>query len=858
MLTRHHTDRHLNTELPSSRILSAAPLPSDPTPDRCAIRHPNLVKPSPRLLPGVLRGCGAWLLCPILLAVTACTLFSRAPRVLLVGIDGLDPDIVSRLVGEAKLPTFARLIASGAHGRLRSFEPLLSPIVWTTIATSRKPQDHGILDFVEFDAAGRVVPVSSARRRVPALWDIARQYGRRSGFIGWYASYPAATVDGFTVSDRLAFHQVRSSRAAAGATFPDRLADDLRQRVGEPSPDLAATRARFAAGSSSGSEDGEARLAQLARIHATTEFYRRALPYLQRTYHPELLGVYFELVDACEHLFMEDAPPRRPGLSDEDFNAFSQTVDRCYEYQDAVLADVMTVAGAGTDTLVVSDHGFKSGDQRPETSGRADTGLAPLWHRLYGTIIVSGRDVRAGDISGATILDIAPTVAALLDVPVARDLEGEALRRVFSPGRVTPRAVAHYAAIAPAGHAETPGSAPSTPSVDDDDRISQLRALGYLGSAASRAPHDDSGRTAASYLNEGWARTNDGDAEGALRAFATVQQMDPSNVNARVFAARVLMEQGDLAAARPLLESASRLDPRNVSVRLQRAGWAIAAGDRRAAAAELDAAERLDRRLPMLYMLRARIADQDGKPAEALDAVHTAERFADRDTLLADLVVFESDLLRRLGRPGDADTAVARAATMMPRSRVDSGRGDLALAHGDSALAIDLFQRAIAGSPRDAGLERKLGEAFALADRAPEAEAAFRRGLSKARDEPTRETVYGDLALLQQQGGREADVVLTLREGVRTVPQSARLWGMLGAAFGRQARLGDAMAAYEESVRLRPTALACKTLAALVFEERHDRQRAVGLWTQSLGLDPAQEDVRAFLRRFGPSADAKY
>jgi tetratricopeptide (TPR) repeat protein len=816
------------------------------------------VNPPARPRSGVLRVrvCGAWLW-PILLAGTACALFNRVPRVLLVGIDGLDPDIVSRLVGDAKLPTFARLIASGAHGRLRSFEPLLSPIVWTTIATSRKPQDHGILDFVEFDAAGRAVPISGARRRVPALWDIARQYGRRSGFIGWYASFPAATVNGFTVSDRLAFHQVKSSRAGEGATFPDRLADDLRQRIGEPSPDLAATRARFAAGASSGSADGEARLAQLARIHATTEFYRRALPYLQRTYRPELLGVYFELVDACEHLFMEDAPPRRPGLSDEDFRAFSQTVDRCYEYQDEVLADVVAVAGAGTDTLVVSDHGFKSGDQRPETSGRADTGLAPLWHRLYGTIIVSGRDVRPGDIPGATILDIAPTVAALLDVPVARDLEGEVLRGVFSKGRLVPRTVPHYAAIAPSAQTETLDSTPSTQSVDDD-RIAQLRALGYLGVAAGRAPHDESGRTAASYLNEGWARANDGDSEGALRSFTAVQRMDPSNVNARVFAARVLMEQGDLAAARPLLESAVRLDPRNVSVRLQRAGWAITAGDRRAAAAELDAAERLDRRLPMLYMLRARVADQDGKPAEALDAVHTAERFADRDTLLADLVVFESDLLRRLGRPGDASAAVARAATMMPESRVDSSRGDLALAHRDAPLAIDLFQRAIAASPRDAGLERKLGEALALGNRAPEAEAAFRRALSKARDEPTREAVFGDLALLLQQDGREADVVLTLREGVRTVPQSARLWGMLGAAFGRQARLGDAMAAYEESVRLRPTALACKTLAALMFEERHDRQRALALWTQSLALDPGQADVRAFLLRFGPSTNAKY
>jgi len=50
---------------------------------------------------------------------------------------------------------------------------------------------------------------------------------------------------------------------------------------------------------------------------------------------------------------------------------------------------------------------------------------------------------------------------------------------------------------------------------------------------------------------------------------------------------------------------------------------------------------------------------------------------------------------------------------------------------------------------------------------------------------------------------------------------------------------------------LKPTALACKTLAALMFEVRHDRGRAVQLWQQSLELDQNQPDVQQFLRRFG-------
>ena len=59
------------------------------------------------------------------------------------------------------------------------------------------------------------------------------------------------------------------------------------------------------------------------------------------------------------------------------------------------------------------------------------------------------------------------------------------------------------------------------------------------------------------------------------------------------------------------------------------------------------------------------------------------------------------------------------------------------------------------------------------------------------------------------------------------------------------------MDAYERSVAFEPTALGCKTLAALVFEVRHDRTRAIALWEHSLQLDKSQPDVKQFLQEFG-------
>jgi hypothetical protein len=87
---------------------------------------------------------------------------TRHPRVLLIGVDGADPATLDRLIGQGRLPTFERLRREGAYGRLRSREPLLSPVIWTTIATGRTPQDHGVLDFVTRSQSQ--APVAASRR----------------------------------------------------------------------------------------------------------------------------------------------------------------------------------------------------------------------------------------------------------------------------------------------------------------------------------------------------------------------------------------------------------------------------------------------------------------------------------------------------------------------------------------------------------------------------------------------------------------------------------------------------------------------------------------------------------------------
>jgi len=457
-----------------------------------------------------------------------------------------------------------------------------------------------------------------------------------------------------------------------------------------------------------------------------------------------------------------------------DYAAFSQTVERCYEYQDEVLADLLTTADDSTLIVLCSDHGFKSGDRRPDTSGRTDVGQAALWHLPFGIVALRGASVQRGvSPRGASILDIAPTVLHALAIPLSRDLPGHPIAEAFpagSVGREQARA-ARYSFIPVPSAAQSSAESPET--------IEQLRALGYLSGSGEPRPAAD-GRFAASFLNEGVALYVDGEYRDALHAFARAAELDPRNVNARAFAARVHLERRDFDQARSLLDEALALDARNSYVRLLRASLATSTGNWAAAEAELSAAEAIDKRLPMLYVQRARLLDARGDPAAALEALQIAESLTDLEPLRLDVLILRADAATRLGREAEAASALQRASAIATPDQIAAARADVALARNDSHAAVEVVR---------AALERS--------------------------------------------------------------PDSAGLWTLLGGAYGRAGELESAIDAYQRSVALRPNPLACKTLAALMFEVRHDRKTAVRLWEQSLELDPNQPDVKGFLSRYG-------
>ena len=91
----------------------------------------------------------------------------RIRRAVLVGLDGLDPEVCRRLMDEGKLPNLTRLAARGCFHRLGTTCPPMSPVAWSSFATGVHPARHGIFDFLTRDPRTYQPDLSSAEVAPP-------------------------------------------------------------------------------------------------------------------------------------------------------------------------------------------------------------------------------------------------------------------------------------------------------------------------------------------------------------------------------------------------------------------------------------------------------------------------------------------------------------------------------------------------------------------------------------------------------------------------------------------------------------------------------------------------------------------
>jgi Flp pilus assembly protein TadD len=750
-------------------------------------------------------------------------------QILMVGLDGADWQVLDPLIQAGLTPHLARLKREGAWAALRSNAPMLSPLLWTTAATGKPPEEHGIVDFLIRDPrTGARLPISSNFRRAKALWNILTDAGLESDWVAWWATWPAERIRGHMVSDRVAyslFDVGASEEDLVGAVWPQGLLDEIRSQRREAdavgidevrrlarvdSDDLERARRRPGTGAP---RHGYAEpLTHLTRILASTATYHRAALHLLEKGPAPLTAVYYQMIDEVGHRFAHCAPPRLGLCSDADFLRYRDTLAAAYRHQDALLGELLDRVPAGTVTIVLSDHGFQNGEERPADLPPDIEGRPGEWHRAYGIFVIHGPGIAAGRIDTVSLYDIAPTVLHLLGLPAGADMRGSVLAAARSARPAAPAQIASWEAI---GSQKAPaGDAPA--SSYDAEVIARLRSLGYIqgGDAderlepAPRATAPEGAAGATYHTNLGALVLNRGEPERAESEFRRALEIRPGHAEAADGLARALLAQGRAREARLLLETLL--------------GGGAATVER-------------------AWLLYAEACRDEGRAGEGLAfierqprGVRSCPREVARARLLRErqgLSRSEAVLSAALADEPACVEAVEEMFDLYGATRQDDRQ--------DALMAAALLARP--DSPRLLGLESlRLKTRGDLAG----AERVLRRALNLAPDDPMLLTNLGSLLGIS---GRFEQAAEVLRGVVERHPAALEARINLGAALGKQGRAREAIEVFEEASRQGHASTTLLNALALAYAQNRQPHEAVRTLERSLSLDRNQPTARALL-----------
>jgi hypothetical protein len=408
------------------------------------------------------------------------TVVSSGLRVRLIAIDGIDPGVLDELAASGRLSALARGV-TGTRARLSledgdiTRDPARG---WTTIATARTPDAHGVRGLETRRVAGlqgtvaagersplggairaatdlvrltRPAIASGNERRVKTMWEVASEAGLRTAVVNWWATWPASsdTNSGIVLSDRAVLRLERGGTLDAEIA-PASVYERLRPRW----PAIRADAAERAHAASASLAWGQAETRAVLDRSAELDAIQLALLREVSTPVPDLSAVYLPGLDIAQNTLLGR---RDAALAPSVVAERLQALRDYYVFLDRLLAEGLTPGDADL-VVVVTEPG--------RVTAAADGLLG-----VRGSAAATAKD----DLRGRAT-DVAPTILHALGVPVSRELAGAPLPALFSEAFVR-----RY----PVRLVDTYGR-PSTRTPEragqplDQEMIDRLRSLGYV------------------------------------------------------------------------------------------------------------------------------------------------------------------------------------------------------------------------------------------------------------------------------------------------------------------------------------------------------------------------------------------
>jgi len=433
----------------------------------------------------------------------------RCAPILLYAVDGLEWSVMQPLIEQGRMPVMAGLMQRGTYGYLETIEPTWSPVIWTTMATGKRPDAHKIEGFVYRVSAGEDGQrfYTSGHRATKAFWNILSDYNRNVNVLGWWMTYPAEPIHGVMVAQTNTTAVLHNSenallkgtvlRGVEDQVYPPERQDEIMDILDhvDASFDSMLT-VMFGGVPAASTEFTKVLWEQSQWAFRADAVYLAAAKKLLASGEPfGITTVYVGGTDVVAHRFWQYTYPHQfehpPDAAE--IASFGPILPDYYEYIDRALGELIDAAPENTAVIVVSDHGMHvvnperrfSLDDKPEMRLSGNHMDAPP-----GVFIAAGPNIAHGDAAGALsppdrahpvghAFDVLPTLLALQGIPLGEDFVGKPMTGVIDPAflkQVPVRTVRTHDDRAWDEARQTR----IKEAADRAERLEQLRSLGYI------------------------------------------------------------------------------------------------------------------------------------------------------------------------------------------------------------------------------------------------------------------------------------------------------------------------------------------------------------------------------------------
>jgi predicted AlkP superfamily phosphohydrolase/phosphomutase len=367
------------------------------------------------------------------------------PRVIVIGVNGMEMDVIRPLILQGKMPNLASVIKRGTYGKLRTVSAPNCPRVYSTLFTSTQPEEHGVSGFV----VGGITANTNMLKEEP-IWSILSKNDVTVGMANVPATFPVLPVNGYMISGMLTRGKncedgvlcaPKLSEVEGGeAVYPPALKAELIKNVGDFYIDCE----RMPSAEQLKGHEPELIDAWLKKVDLIRAQQTQLFDYLLTAHPTEFTWLAQSCEDRTGHWLYPIAPYNagyNPKINAIRTDAFPNQ----YVAFDGVLGSILKHVDDKTYVFIVSDHGIKPLREFEQTDPHAHMDhekTTPVIAKhdfadgddVPGSFFAMGPGIKQGlRLMGfeASVYDLAPTVLHLYGIAQSKQMRGHVLSEIF-------------------------------------------------------------------------------------------------------------------------------------------------------------------------------------------------------------------------------------------------------------------------------------------------------------------------------------------------------------------------------------------------------------------------------------------